>query len=436
MKFFLDWKWQILITILYLSLPAFGDDWPQWRGPNHNDISQEKSGWPNGWPPKKLWSTNVGFGCTSPIIAHGQLYVMGWSGNRQGRNPIGNDIVYCFQIKTGKLLWRQSYQCLYQGRFRKGDTAQYGGPSSTPSFDTETSYLYTLSIDGDLCCWDTGQQGSPAWSINLYDKYNIPRRPQTTPRGTRDYGYTSSPLIQGNLLIIEVGDDEGTLMAFDKRDGRRKWTSSCNEPAGHNGGPVPLSVQSIPCVADLALRKLVIVRIDKGNEGQTVAEYNWTTDFANNIATPAVANNKIILTSGYNQHRTSLIDISLNGAKQLWNSREFSGVSSPVIYKNNIYIADGSLKCLNFQSGRLNWRGGRFKHGSCIVTAGDDKIIVFGSRTLALVEAVPSSSKYQELCRVEEVCSDTCYPHVAFSDGIICCKDKAGNLICFSVQPP
>lgn len=434
MKFFLDWKWQILITILYLSLPAFGDDWPQWRGPNHNDISQEASGWPNGWPPKKLWSTNVGWGSTSPIMAQGRLYVMGWNGNHSGQNPIGTDTVYCFEVKTGNLLWKQSYQCRYQGRFRTGDIAQYGGTSSTPSFDAETGNLYTLSIDGDLNCWDTKQQGRPVWSINFYDKYKVTQRPQTTSQGTRDYGYTSSPLIQENLLIMEVGDDEGTLMAFNKRDGRRVWTSSCREPAGHNGGPVPLSVQGVPCIASLALRKLAVIRIDKGHEGQTVAEYAWITDFANSIATPAVTNNRIILTSGYNQHQTGLIDITLDGAKQLWSSREFSGVSSPVVNKDRIYIADVYLRCLDLESGQLNWRGGSFGHGSCIVTAGDERIIVFGSRKLALVEAVPMGDKYQELYRVEGVCSDSCYPHVAFSDGFICCKDKAGNLICFSVH--
>ena len=424
----------ILIAILCLSFPAFGDDWPQWRGPNHNDISQEKSGWPNGWPPKKLWSTNVGWGCTSPIIAHGRLYVMGWSGNRSGRNQVGTDTIHCFEAHTGKLLWKQSYRCRYQGRVRTGDTGQYGGPSSTPSFDAETGYLYTLSIDGDLRCWDTKQQGSPVWTINFYDKYKVPQRPQTTSRGKRDYGYTSCPLIQGDLLIMEVGGDEGTLMAFNKRDGQREWISSCREPAGHSGGSVPLSVQGVPCVASFALRKLAVVRIDKGYEGQTVAEYDWITDFGNNIATPAVANNRIILTSGYNQRKTGLLEITLDGAKQLWSSREYSGVSSPVVYKDNIYIADGYLKCLDLESGQLKWRGGRVGHGSCIVTAGDDKIVVFGSSTLALVEATPSGGKYKELYRVEGVCSDTCYPHVAFSDGFICCKDKAGNLICFSVR--
>jgi outer membrane protein assembly factor BamB len=366
-------------------------------------------------------------------MASGKLYVMGWTGDHRSRDRRGLDTVFCFNAATGKQLWKQSYQCRYQGRVRTGDTGGYGGPSSTPTFDTKTGYLYTLSIDGDLQCWDASKGGRKVWSCNFYDKYQVRQRPDVG-RGRRDYGYASSPLVIGNLLIMEVGDNEGTLMAFDKKMGKRSWTSACKEPAGHNAGPVPIVVQGVPCVASLGIRKLAVVRMDKGHQGQTVATFNWTTDYANNIATPAVIGNRIVLTSGYNQHKTSLLEVSLKAMRRLWSSREHSGVSSPVIYKARMYIADGSLRCLDLNTGRLRWRGGRFGHGSCLVTAGDDKLIVFGSGKLALVDASPGSKKYRELSHLDRIVKDTCYPHVALSNGIICCKDRAGSIVCFSVR--
>ncbi|HUU70511.1 MAG TPA: hypothetical protein VM186_13360, partial [Planctomycetota bacterium] len=54
-----------------LAFHARAEDWPTWRGPNGTGITSERSGWPNGWPPKRLWGANVGAGCTSPIIAAG-----------------------------------------------------------------------------------------------------------------------------------------------------------------------------------------------------------------------------------------------------------------------------------------------------------------------------------------------------------------------------
>lgn len=412
---------------------AFGADWPQWRGLNRNDITPETSGWPDSWPPKRLWNKNVGRGCTSPIIVDGRLYVMGWHGKGNlKKNPMGTDTVYCLDARTGKELWKQTYQCRYQSRVRTGDIHRYGGPSSTPAFDPQTKYLYTLSIDGDLRCWDTKQKGRLVWAKSFFDEYNVPQRPDVG-RGKRDYGFTSSPLIQDELVIVEVGAGEGTVMAFDKRTGERQWASLSTEPAGHTSGPVSLTVEGINCIADLTLRKLVVMRTDRGHQGETIAEYPWQTDYANNIATPAVLDNQIVVTSSYNVSRTSLIEVSLTGAREKWHTRRHSKVSSPVIYKGHVYMADGPLKCLDFKTGQLKWRGGNFWHGSCLITAGDDKLIAFGKGNLVLVEPFPSGNKYHELSRVEKVVPDVCYPHVVLSDGIICCKDKAGNMVCFSL---
>ncbi len=96
---------------------ALGADWLQWRGQNRNDIAQESSGWPDSWPPKKLWSKTVGRGCTSPIIVDGRLYVMGWHGEGNlKKNPVGTDTIYCLDALTGAELWKQTYSCRYQGR--------------------------------------------------------------------------------------------------------------------------------------------------------------------------------------------------------------------------------------------------------------------------------------------------------------------------------
>ncbi|MBM3237787.1 hypothetical protein FJZ31_15975 [Candidatus Poribacteria bacterium] len=434
-----------VFALIDATTVALGADWPQWRGPNRKDITPESSGWPDSWPPKRIWSKNVGRGCTSPIIVDGRLYVMGWQGEGNLReNPIGTDTVYCFNALTGEELWKQTYSCRYQSRVRTGDEGAYGGPSSTPAFDPQTGYLYTLSIDGDLRCWNTKQKGQLVWPKNFYDEYNIPQRPppsSPSPHagregvgGQRDYGFTSSPLIQGDLVIVEVGDNEGTVMAFNKRTGQRQWRSTCNEPAGHTSGPVSLTVQGISCLANLTLRKLVVMRTDKGHEGQTMAEYDWQTDYANNIATPAVFDNQIVLTSSQNVSSTCLVEVSLNGVREKWRTREHSQVSSPVIYKGCIYLADGSFKCLDFETGQLKWKGGNFDHGSCLITAGDDKVIAFGRGKLVLIEAFPADNQYHELSSVKEIVPDVCYPHVVLSDGIICCKDKAGNMVCFSLR--
>ncbi len=422
-----------IIFTLAISTFAFGDDWSQWRGLNRNGIINESSGWQKSWSPKMIWTKNVGIGCTTSIIVDKKIYVMGWHGEGDiMQNPVGTDTIYCFDAITGKELWKQSYSCSYHSRLKAGDEGHYGGPSSTPTFDTKTKLLYTLSTDGDFRCWDTKQNGKLIWAKNLHDDYDIPQRPNVGG-GLRDYGFISSPLIFNDSIIIEVGAKEGTVIAFDKMTGKQLWTSSCTEPAGHTSGPVIINIKGIDCIANFALRKLIVMRIDKGHEGQTIGEYDWQTDYGNNIPTPAIFENKIILTSDLNINKVTLLEVYPEEIKEKWTIKGGSQVSSPTIYKGNVYISDGNFRCLDLETGQLKWKGRNFDNGSCFATS-DDKIIAFGKGNLVLIDAFPSDSKYQELGYIEGIVPGTCYPHVILSDGIICCKDKDGNMVVFSLR--
>ena len=66
------------------------------------------------------------------------------------------------------------------------------------------------------------------------------------------------------------------------------------------GGIVPMMIESIPCVAVMTFQGLLVTRLDAGHEDKTVAQYEWITDFVNNIATPAVFENYVLITSAYN----------------------------------------------------------------------------------------------------------------------------------------
>jgi len=406
-------------------------DWPQWRGPDRTDVTSEPSGWPGGWPPRKLWGRNVGVGCTSAIVVGGRLYVMGWQGDRRSRSA-GTDTLYCFDAATGKELWRQSYACRYQGRLRTGDTGAYGGPSSTPTFDKQTGYLYTVSTDGDFRCWDAKRAGKPVWAMNFHQSYRIRQR-KSVGGGTRDYGHTCSPLIVGDVAIVEVGSEDGTVMGFDKRTGKRRWASRQTGPAGHTAGPVPIRVGAADCIADLLIWGLVVMRIDAGHEGRTVARFDRKTEFACNLASPAVAGSRVLLTSEYNQSNTQLVAITSGGARQVWKSRSHALVCSPVVHKGRLFMVDKSVKCLDLATGRQLWRGGNFGHGSCVVT-GDEKLIVWGNGKLVLADAFPAGGQYRELGRIEGLARGTCYPHVAISDGWIVCKDRNGSMVVVSVR--
>ncbi len=410
---------------------ASAADWPQWRGPSRAGVTAEPSGHPEGWPPERLWARNVGAGCTSPVIGGDAVYVLGYDGPKDHRRDRGKDILRCLDLRSGDVRWQRAYPSRWQGRHRRGDTGRYGGPNATPTYDPDTGYLYTVSIDGRLHCWNTRKKGEPVWNLSFYDEYEVPQRPDAGG-GRRDYGYATSPLIHGDALIVEVGSPaRGTLMAFDKRTGKPLWGSQYKEPAGHTSGPVLLTAEGVPCVANLALRHLVVVRIDKGHEGETIAKIPWQTHFANNTPTPAVIDNRVIVTSSYNISRTAMFEISLKGAERLWITRSHAKVGSPVVHGGRVFLVHGKLRCLNVADGEEIWSGGRFDHGTCLVT-GDDKVIAFGRGDVALVDA--AADEYRELSRVRGVVRDVCYPHVTLGHGVLLCKDRGGQLVAFGVS--
>lgn len=411
------------------AAPSLAGDWPHWRGPFRNGVVDESLGdiaatWAEAAPD---WRANVGEGATSPIVVAGRVYAMGW------RN--GRDTVVCLDARDGRELWRQSYACPKYGRRAVGDEGLYSGPTSSPEFDLSTQKLFTLSADGGLNCWDPAHKGALVWSRNLYDDYDVPQRPRHGRSGRRDYGYTTAPLAWGDRVIVEVGAADGTLMAFDQASGKRAWTSECRDPAGHTGGLVALTVDGVPCVAVMTYRGLLVARLDAGREGRTAAEYEWTTDFANNIATPAVHKNSVLITSAYNHQAICRLDINLQGARKVWEQPFASKVCSPIIHDGQITWAWQTMHCLDFASGKRRWSGGTFGDaGSCVLTK-DGKLIVWGGHgKLALVDAAAGATEYREFAVRDRLARSDVWPHVVLADGRLLCKDREGGIVCFALR--
>ena len=165
-------KYIVVLLAVSAAAAAMAEDWPHWRGAQRSDIVKEDSGWNGGvWLPEApLWTKKIGNGATSPLVVGNRLYTLGYAK--------GKDTVYCLDCGTGKELWTSSYACPEYGRHKNGDEGIYSGPNSTPEFDLETGYLYSLSTDGDLNCWDTKDKGGRVWGLNLYDTYGVAQRPK------------------------------------------------------------------------------------------------------------------------------------------------------------------------------------------------------------------------------------------------------------------
>src|SRR5688572_2957474 len=146
------------LTVCLLATALRADDWPRWRGPDLNGVSRE-TGWTTSWPkegPKQLWKAEVGIGFSGVTVAEGRVFTMG--------NENETDTVFCFDEKSGKLVWKHSYPCPLDPKYYEG------GPGASPTVDG--ARVFTLSKRGHLFCFDAGT-GKVVWQKNLLEELGV-----------------------------------------------------------------------------------------------------------------------------------------------------------------------------------------------------------------------------------------------------------------------
>ncbi len=424
-------RWAVAAALLLSAAASMAQtpraDWPHWRGPDRNGTTPELSGYDaKAWPPgDPLWTRTLpGTGETSPIVAEGKLFTMAWANAK--------DTVYCLDARTGKDLWQQSYAARDRGRHAEGDLPLYSpGPISTPEFDAETGYLYTLGVDGELACWNTRKGGARVWGLNLYDAFNAPQRPDTGS-GVRDYGYTTAPLVLGKWVVVEVGASAGHVMAFDKRTGGSPvgtpaWRSANTDNAGHSGGLIPVTLQGVPCVAALAEMRLVVLRTDAGHEGQLYTQYPYVPRMAANVVTPAIWQDLAVLSTHFGPE-DALVKLAPGTAVKK-QTPPHSEVGTPVFADGRLYRGSGYLECWEMAEGKgaMLWRGGNCGNEATLILTGDKRLIAWGAGRLALYSAADGARL------AEKPDQRTGYPHIALAQGLLYTKTNQGLLQCFGL---
>jgi outer membrane protein assembly factor BamB len=192
-------------------LPAA--DWPQWRGPERDDVSKE-TGLLKSWPasgPALLWTVSeLGLGYSGPAVVGARVCILGTRG--------AAEYVFALDAQKGKEVWSTEIGPIFQW---KGNS--YGdGPRSTPTIDGDR--LYALGGWGELMCLETAT-GKKVWSVNLLKGLNghVMDTSGPPPYG---WGYAEGPLVDGDQVVCTPGGNDGLLLALDKKSGQVKWRSS------------------------------------------------------------------------------------------------------------------------------------------------------------------------------------------------------------------
>ena len=190
-----------LILAVSISSLATAADWPQFRGPNRDDVSTE-TGLLKQWPatgPKRVWLfDNAGMGYSGFSVVGGKLFTLGTRDSKE--------ILIALDASTGKELWTAGI----------GDILGNGwgdGPRGTPTVDGD--HVYALSGTSNLVCAQASD-GKVLWTKSMADLGG--KKP--------GWGFTESPLVDGKLVLATPGGEKGTMAAFDKTTGAVVWQSA------------------------------------------------------------------------------------------------------------------------------------------------------------------------------------------------------------------
>lgn len=214
----------VLLGLCGAVADAAADDWPQWLGAQRDGIWREagvRRDLPEGGA-KVLWRAPVSLGYAGPAVAGGKVYVPdfvlaegAFDGQSQGGQPRkGRERILCLDAASGKVLWQHAYDVTYAISYP-------GGPRVTPT--VADGRLYFQGTMGHMWCLDA-ESGEVAWQRDICRDYQC-----EPPR----WGYSSHPLVHGDLVYAVAGGDGRVLLALDRRTGEEKWKALSADEAGY-----------------------------------------------------------------------------------------------------------------------------------------------------------------------------------------------------------
>jgi outer membrane protein assembly factor BamB len=326
-----------------LPAGAVTHDWTSFLGPTHNAVSTETK-LSRTLPPPLVWEFPKGTSYSSPAIAGGRLFFIHRIANEE--------VVECMDSETGASKWKFKYGTVFEDRYGYNN-----GPRASPVIDGMR--VYTMGAEGKLHCFDAAT-GMVIWKHDLRADYKVPQD---------FFGTASTPLIEGKLLIVNVGAPGGPcVVAFDSGTGKEVWR------AGNQWGPSYAS--PIPAVVHGQRRVFVfaggesdpptggLMSIDPAN-GKVDFSFPWRSRSYEsvNASCPVIFDNKVFISASY---RTggALLEIRPDFTHRVvWTTQEFGLHFNTPIYRDGyLYGFDGrnepdaSLACIDVGTGKAVWR--------------------------------------------------------------------------------
>ena len=392
------------------------EDWPQWRGPNRDGKSAD-TGLLKEWPadgPKPAWkATGLGKGFSNMSVAAGRLFTMG------DKDDAG--YVMALAPADGKILWATKV-----GAAGSPDPAEWNhpGPRCTPTVSGDL--VFALNAWGEMICV-TAADGKEQWRKDFRKDFG--GKPPT-------WGYSESPLVDGDQVVVTPGGQAGAMIALDKKTGRLLWQSKDFTDDAHYSSIVLAEIGGTRQYVQLTAASVVGI---SPKDGSTL----WQAPRKGNVAvipTPIVAGDQVYVTSGYNAG-SHLFKVTPAAGKfsveQVYANRAMAVHHGGVVKVGDYlygYSDSRGLACQNFQTGEITWAE-KEKIKKCCVSYADGSLYCREEDTGAMVLLDASAAGYKEKGRFPQPdrAKEMAWPHPTIANGKLYLRDQ-DVLLCYDVR--
>lgn len=360
-------------------IAAKAANWPQWRGPGRDGISPEKGllqSWPENGPPLVGTTKGLGRGWSSVAIANNVIYTMGQRGGQEQLIALGID---------GKPLW--------SAPVGRGDHS-----NGTPTVDGDM--VYAVGLQGDLVA-AKAKTGEIVWRTNYEKDFG--------GKMMSGWGFSESPLIDGDRLICTPGAKDAMIAALDKKTGKVIWKAAMPDKIGNRGGDG--AAYSSIVISNACAVKQYVQLVGRGvisvaaADGKFLWSYNQVANSTANIPTPIVKDDYVFCSTGYG---TGSALLKITGSAESLKAEEVYFLDANqmqnhhggmILLGDYLYCGHGHNEgfplCIELATGKAMWKPGRGAGtGSASIAYADGNLYFrYQNGIMALIEANPKEYK-------------------------------------------
>jgi outer membrane protein assembly factor BamB len=210
--------------------------------------------------------------------------------------------------------------------------------------------------------------------------------------GVPGWGYSESPLILGDWVIVTPGGKKGTLAALEKKTGKVVWRSESDTEGAHYSSPVVAELGGVRTIVQMASKSTFGVRADNGRH---LWAYTNANNGTANICTPIPWKDHVFASSNYGVGG-GLIKIATDGAtaQEVYFEKKMANHHGGIVRIDDYMYGFGNagLICMNFLTGQVAWVNRSVSKGSLVYA--DGMLYCLGEgHQMALVEANPKEYK-------------------------------------------